>query len=170
MTDRRRTYISSVMATKTSGSSPDKRRKYGEAFKVEALRLAGESRSTQAATRQLGISPKLLYRWQQAQFVAEVGSADVARDPEVWALRARLARPPQAGGTGARYFKKSLGHLRPADPVSTYRHIAQRAGQVPVRQRCQVLRVAPGVLLCLAAPSTSATGRAGLASGRTRSV
>jgi len=30
MTDRRRTYISSVMATKTSGASPDERRKYGE--------------------------------------------------------------------------------------------------------------------------------------------
>jgi putative transposase len=27
--------------------------------------------------------------------------------------------------------------------VSTYRYIAQRASQVPVRQRCQVLRVAP---------------------------
>ena len=54
MTDRRRTYISSVMAAKTSGTSPDKRRKYDEAFKAEALRLAGESRSTQAAARQLG--------------------------------------------------------------------------------------------------------------------
>ena len=95
MTDRRRTYISSVMATKTSGSSPDKRRKYSEAYKVEALRLAGESRSTQAAARQLGISPKLLYRWQQAQVVAEVGSADVARDPEVRALRVRLKRAEQ---------------------------------------------------------------------------
>ena len=52
------------MATKTSGASPDKRRKYDEAFKAEALRLASESRSTQAAARQLGISPKLLYRWQ----------------------------------------------------------------------------------------------------------
>ena len=27
--------------------------------------------------------------------------------------------------------------------MSTYRHIAQRADQVPVRQRCQALRVAP---------------------------
>jgi putative transposase len=27
--------------------------------------------------------------------------------------------------------------------VSTYRYIAKRSGQVPVRQRCQVLRVAP---------------------------
>ena len=96
MTDRRRTYISSVMATKSNGASPDKRRKYDEAFKAEALRLAGESRSTQAAARQLGISPKLLYRWQQAQLVSEVGSEEVARDPEVRALRARLKRAEQA--------------------------------------------------------------------------
>ena len=92
MTDRRSTYISSVMAIKPSGSSPDKRRKYDEAFKAEALRLAGESRSTQAAARQLGISPKLRHRWQQAQLVAEAGSGEVARDPEVRALRTRLKR------------------------------------------------------------------------------
>ena len=95
MTDKRRTYSSFVMATKTNGASPDKRRKYDEAFKAEALRLAGESRSTQAAARQLGISPKLLYRWQQAQLVAEVGSEEVARDPEVRPLRARLKRAEQ---------------------------------------------------------------------------
>ncbi|MGI4883931.1 MAG: transposase [Janthinobacterium lividum] len=84
------------MATKTNGASPDKRRKYDEVFKAEALRLASESRSTQAAARQLGISPKLFYRWQQAQLVAEVGSEEVARDPEVRALRARLKRAEQA--------------------------------------------------------------------------
>ena len=95
MTDRRRTYISSVMATKTNGASPDKRRKYDAAFKAEALRLASESRSTQAAARQLGISPKLLYRWQQAQLVTEVGSVEVARDPEVRALRAANKRLAQ---------------------------------------------------------------------------
>ena len=83
------------MASKSSGTWPDKRRKYDEAFKAEALRLTGESRSTQAAARQLGISPKLLYRWQQAQVVAEVGSVEVARDPEVRALRARLKRAEQ---------------------------------------------------------------------------
>ena len=95
MTDRRRLYISSVMATKINEASPDRRRRYDEAFKAEALRLASESRSTQAAARQLGISPKLLYRWQQAQFVAEVGSEEVASDPEVRALRARLERAEQ---------------------------------------------------------------------------
>lgn len=59
------------------------------------MRLASESRSTQAAARQLGISPKLLHRWRQAQLVAEVGSKAVARDSEVRALRARLKRAEQ---------------------------------------------------------------------------
>ena len=76
------------MATITSRTSTDKRRKYDEAFKAEALRLASESHSTQAAARQLGISPKLLYRWQQAQLMVEVGSVEAARDPEVQTLRA----------------------------------------------------------------------------------
>ena len=48
------------MTAKNSGASPDKRRKYDEAYKAAALRLASESRSTQAAARELGISPKLL--------------------------------------------------------------------------------------------------------------
>ena len=41
---------------------PDKRRKYDDAFRAEALRLATKSRSIQAVAQQLGISPKLLYR------------------------------------------------------------------------------------------------------------
>ncbi len=77
------------MTAKKSGASPDKRRKYDEAFKAEALRLASESRSTQAAAQQLGISPKLLYRWQQVQLVSELGGV------EVHALRARLKRVEQ---------------------------------------------------------------------------
>ena len=83
------------MSAKSSKSTPDKRRKYDDAFKAEALRLTSESWSTQAAAQQLGISPKLLYRWQQAKLVAEVGSVEVARDPEVLQLRAQLKRAEQ---------------------------------------------------------------------------
>ena len=83
------------MTAKKSGASPDTRRKYDEAFRAEARRLASESGSTQAAVQQLGSRPKLRYRWQQAQLVAEVGSVEVARDPEVRALRARLTRAGQ---------------------------------------------------------------------------
>jgi transposase len=83
------------MAAKPSGTSPDKQCKYDEAFKEEVLGLTSESRSTQAAARQLGISPKLLYRGQQAQLVAEVSSVEVARDPEARALRASNKRLAQ---------------------------------------------------------------------------
>ncbi len=43
---------------------PHKRRKYNTAFNAEALRVASERRSTQAAARALNLNPKLLYRWQ----------------------------------------------------------------------------------------------------------
>jgi transposase len=125
------------MSAEKSKKTPDKRRKYNDAFKAEALRLASESRSTQAAAQQLGISPKLLYRWQQAQLVAEVGSVEVARDPG----SAPATCPVKAGRAGTGHFKKSLNHLQPADPVSTYRYIAQRQRHLPVRQLCQTLRV-----------------------------
>ena len=80
------------MVTTPPEKKPDKRRKYDDAFKAEALRLAGESRSTRAEARQLGISERLLYRWQQQQAAAELGSAELARDPEVRALRAENQR------------------------------------------------------------------------------
>ena len=62
MTNIRRVYIFLVVATNISGASPGKRRKHNGAFKAEALHLINKSRSTQAATRQLSISPKLFYR------------------------------------------------------------------------------------------------------------
>ena len=83
------------MSAEKSKKTPDKRRNYNDAFKSEPLRLASESRSMQAPAQQLGISPKLLYRWQQAQLIAEVGSLEVARDPEVRQLRAQLKRAEQ---------------------------------------------------------------------------
>ncbi|MDF7815372.1 transposase [Hymenobacter sp. YC55] len=62
------------MNSKPTNSSPRKCRRYDDAFRAEALHLASESRSTQAAARQLGISPKLLYKWQKAEHpVLEVG-------------------------------------------------------------------------------------------------
>ena len=76
------------MSTEKSKKTPAKRRKYDDAYKAEALLLASESRNTQAAAQQLGISSKLLYRWQDAQLVANVGRVEVARDPEVRQLRA----------------------------------------------------------------------------------
>ena len=41
---------------------PTKRRRYDAAYRAEALRLAGESRSTQAAARALNINPRAVLR------------------------------------------------------------------------------------------------------------
>lgn len=62
------------MSVEKSKKTPDKQRKYADAFKAEALRLASESCNTQAAAQQLGISSKILYSWQQAQLVVQIGS------------------------------------------------------------------------------------------------
>ena len=42
-------------------SKLDNQRKYDAAFRAETLRLAAQSRSTQAAARALNIDPKRLY-------------------------------------------------------------------------------------------------------------
>ena len=48
------------MSAEKSKKTPDKRRKYNDAFKTETLRLASERRSSQAAAQQPGISPNVL--------------------------------------------------------------------------------------------------------------
>ncbi|WP_375438265.1 transposase [uncultured Hymenobacter sp.] len=78
-------------------SKPTKRHTYDAAFRAEALRLASESRSTQAAARAL-INPKLLYKWQQAvQTPAAAASAslDPATAAELRQLRAVNRRQAQ---------------------------------------------------------------------------
>ncbi|GGF28573.1 transposase [Hymenobacter cavernae] len=76
------------MTQKLNTGAPRKCRRYNEALRAEALRLASESRSTQAAARQLGISPKLLYKWQKAvQPVIE----ECSREDESAAMRQRRA-------------------------------------------------------------------------------
>lgn len=70
-----------------------KRRRYDAAFRAEALRLASESRSAQAAARALNIRPELIYQWQkaaQAPLPADPGEA-----AEVRALRTANKRLAQ---------------------------------------------------------------------------
>ncbi|GAA4032872.1 hypothetical protein GCM10022409_16450 [Hymenobacter glaciei] len=69
--------------------------------------------------------------------MAEVGSAEVTRDPKY-----ERCVPPTRGWPMSSIFKKRIYHLRPAAPMSTSRHIAQQANHVPVNQRCQELRMA----------------------------
>jgi transposase len=78
---------------------PTKRRTYDATFRAEALRLASESRSTQAAARALNSNPKLLYKWQQAvqtPVAAAIGtSLDPATAAELRQLRATNRRQAQ---------------------------------------------------------------------------
>ena len=70
-----------------------KRRRYDAAFRAEALRLAAESRSAQAAARALNIRPELLYQWQKA--ARPVLPTDPAEAAEVRALRTANKRLAQ---------------------------------------------------------------------------
>ncbi len=78
---------------------PSKRRRYDAAFRVEALRLAGESRSTQAAARALNIDPKRLYKWQKEALTPVAAARGAELDPataaELRQLRAANRRQAQ---------------------------------------------------------------------------
>ncbi len=76
-----------------------KRRKYDAAFRAESLRLAEQSRSTQAAARALNIDPKRLYQWQKAAQTPAAAALGPALDPataaELRQLRAMARRQAQ---------------------------------------------------------------------------
>ena len=76
--------------------TPDQRCKYDAAFRAEALRLAAQRRSAQAAARALNIDPKRLYQWQksaQTPGAAALGAAlDSAMATELRQLRAANRR------------------------------------------------------------------------------
>ena len=78
---------------------PDNRRKYDAAFRAEALRLAAQSRSTQAAARALNIDPKRIYQWQKAAQTPVAAALGTALDPDTAAelrqLRALARRQAQ---------------------------------------------------------------------------
>jgi len=60
---------------------PDNRRTYDAAFRAEAVRLAEQSRSTQAASRALNIDPKRIYQWQKAAQTPGTAALGAALDP-----------------------------------------------------------------------------------------
>jgi transposase len=78
---------------------PDKRRKYDAVFRAEALRLAEQSRSTQAAARALNIDPKRIYQWQKAAQTPVAAALGADLDPttaaELRQLRALARRQAQ---------------------------------------------------------------------------
>ena len=60
---------------------PSKRRRYDAAFRAEALRLASESRSTQAAARALNSDPKRIYNWQKEALTPIAAARGAELDP-----------------------------------------------------------------------------------------
>jgi len=80
-------------------SPPVKRRRYDATFRAEALRLASESRSTQAAARALNIDPKRLYKWQKKALTPVAAARGAELDPataaELRQLRALARRQAQ---------------------------------------------------------------------------
>ena len=91
---------------------PDNRRKYDAAFRAEALRLAEQSRSTQAAARALNIDPKRIYQWQKAAQTPVAAALGAALDPataaELRQLRAANRRQAQELGI----LKKAIASKR----------------------------------------------------------
>jgi len=75
---------------------PYKRRKYDAAYRAEVLRLADQSRLTQAAARALNIGPKRIYQWQKAAqtpVAAALGAdLDSATAAELRQLRAGVVQ------------------------------------------------------------------------------
>ena len=79
---------------------PDNRRTYDAAFRAEALRLAAQSRSAQAAARALNIDLKRIYQWQKAAHTPVAAALGSTLDPDTAAelrqLRALARRQAQA--------------------------------------------------------------------------
>ena len=79
--------------------APTKHRRYDIAFRAEALRLAAESRSTQAAARALNIDPKRIYTWQKQALTPVAAARGAELDPataaELRQLRAANRRQAQ---------------------------------------------------------------------------
>ena len=77
----------------------DNCRTYDAAFRAEALRLAAQSRSAQAAARALNIDPTRLCQWQKATQTPVAAALGAALDPataaELRQLRALARRQAQ---------------------------------------------------------------------------
>ena len=71
---------------------PAKRRRYDAAFRAEALHLAAQSRSTQAAARPLNIDPERINQWQKATQTPMAAALGKALDPRT--------RPPNCASCG----------------------------------------------------------------------
>ena len=86
----------------------DNRRKYDAAFRAEALRLAEQSRSTQATARALNIAPKRLYQWQKAAQTQVAAALGTALDPDTAAALRQLRALAQRQAQEPDILKKAI--------------------------------------------------------------
>ena len=89
-------------------SKPDNRREYDAAFRAEALRLAEQSRSTQATARALNIAPKRLYQWQKAAQTPVAAALGTALDPDTAAALRQLRALAQRQAQEPDILKKAI--------------------------------------------------------------
>ena len=89
-------------------AKPDKRRKYDAAFRAEALRLAEQSSSTQAAARALNIDPKRIYQWQKAAQTPVAAALGAALDPDTAAELRQLRALARRQAQGLEILKKAI--------------------------------------------------------------
>ena len=128
------------------------------AFRSEALRLAGESRSTQAAARALNIDPQRIYKWQKEALTpvaaaqgAELDPATAAKLRQLRATNRRQAQELEILKNHRQLPAMSAGSHRPTpnEPLPFYRGatgpLPGASAVLGVGRRGQrVLRVATG--------------------------
>jgi len=93
-------------------SHPSKRRRYDAAFRAEALRLARESRSTQAAARALNIDPKRIYKWQKEALTPVAAARGAELDPATAAELRQLRAVNRRQAQELEILKKAIASKR----------------------------------------------------------
>lgn len=105
-----------------------KHRRYDAAFRAEALRLASESRSTQAATRALHIDPKRLHKWQKEGLTPVAAARGAELDPATAAELRQLRTANRRQAQELKILKKpspSFRRHRTNEPLPFHRSAAR---------------------------------------------
>ena len=92
---------------------PSKRRRCDAAFRTEALRLVGESRSTQAAARALNIDPKRNYKWQEEALTPVAAARGAELDPATAAELRQLRAANRWQAQELDMLKKAIARCLP---------------------------------------------------------
>ena len=127
---------------------PTKRRRCDAVCCAKALRLAGESRATQAAARALNIDPKRLCQWQQEALTPVVAATGGGTGPGHGHRVAPVAGRQPAASAGTERVKESRRQQTLAArchtdtrPMSPCRFIAAQRDHYPGRRLGQLVEV-----------------------------